>query len=114
MKAWPHECPQKSALAAKLDGLKTLAAAARETAAERRFNIEDISEAMTVAASAGLDSITVAPDAPLDLREAPTAKESAEMLTAAGFDVAWEKRQPRPDEPGMWVMIVEWRRTPPR
>lgn len=66
---------------------------------------------MTVAASGGHDSMTFTPDAPLDLRDTPTAQASADMLKAAGFDVTWEKRQPRPEDSPMWVMRVEWRRS---
>lgn len=99
------------ALVAKLDGLKTLAAAAREDAAGRYFGIHQICEAMTVAASAGLDSRTFMPDSPLDLRDTTTADATVTMLKAAGFEVTWEKRQPRPDDPVMWVLTVEWRRT---
>jgi hypothetical protein len=106
--------PKQLALASKLDGLKILAATAREAAAARCFSIGTISEAMTVAASAGHDFITITPDAPLDLRDTPTAQASADMLKAAGFDVTWEKRQPRPEDSPLWVLKVEWRRTSPR
>lgn len=99
------------ALGKKLDGLKTLAATARETAAERRFLLGDVAEAMTVAASAGQDTVTIFPDIPLDLRDTRAAIDTTAMLKSSGFEVTWEKRQTRPDDPPMWVMIVEWRRT---
>lgn len=98
-----------SALKAKLAGVKTLAAAARGEKAKEQFNAEIVSHQLTVAASAGFDSVTISPATPLDLRATDTATETVNLLRQAGFEVEWQKRQPRPEEPETWVLMVSWR-----
>ncbi|TPK79031.1 hypothetical protein FJ936_30085 [Mesorhizobium sp. B2-4-13] len=100
---------RKMALASKLIGTRELAERARQDTAARLFGIDQVSQAITVMASKGFDTLTVAPDAPLDLRNTTTAKETVTLLRDAGFTVDWQKRQPRPDEPEIWVMAVSWR-----
>ena len=99
-------------LTKKLEGLRTLTAAARDQKAEAQFGIEPVSQQLTVAASAGHDRVTISPATPLDLRASPAAIETTTLLQQAGFVVEWQKRQYPPEDPAAWVMMVSWASKP--
>lgn len=96
-------------LSGKLVGLRTVTTAARADQAEKIFDLDAVTLAMTQAASAGADRVTIIPSPPLDLRDTTAAKLATAELARAGFAVEWVKRQPRPEEPEFWALVVSWR-----
>lgn len=98
-----------AALAAKCAGAKKLTAAVRENLAAQTFALATITEAVAGSAALGFDEVVIEPPAPVDLRRTEAVAASAKALVAAGFGVEWKRRQPRPDEPETWLMVVNWR-----
>ncbi len=97
-------------LKTKREGLEVQTRAARNELAGTVFALNTISESMLAAAARGFDRLAVTPPVPVDLRNAVASAETVAALSEAGFTVEWEKRQPRPEEPEYWVMVVSWRK----
>lgn len=97
-------------LKAKCDGAKTLTAAVRENMAAETFALAKITEAVAARAALGFDEAEIEPPAPVDLRRTEAADASARALAKAGFTVEWRRRQPRPDAPETWSLVVGWQK----
>jgi hypothetical protein len=99
-------------LKGKFDGAKTLTAAVQEDMAAKTFALATITESVAARAALGFDDVEIMPPVPVDLRRTNAVKESGAALVKAGFELEWKRRQPRPDEPERWSLVVSWRAKP--
>lgn len=96
----------RKALTAKREGAMKLTAAVRENMAGEMLALDKITEAVAARAALGFDYLEIAP--PADLRGTEIAKARSKDLSQAGFDLEWQRRQLRPDEPEAWLLMVRW------
>lgn len=85
------------------------ASAAREQHASERMSWEAATAAISAAAARGESEAEIEGPAGVNLKDAPTADETARKLAAGGFAVDWVERPPaRPGEPKFWLLLIRW------
>ena len=85
------------------------AALAREQHAAERMSWAAATAAISAAAGRGETEVGITGPAGVDLKDAPTAVETARKLAGGGFAIDWIERPPaRSGDPKVWLLLIRW------
>ncbi|MBK5956674.1 hypothetical protein CCR97_00280 [Rhodoplanes elegans] len=97
-----------SGLKAKIEGARKLARDSRERAAASLLDVDSVLQCITRAAADGLNTLTIAPEKPLDLSGTEAARELVKKLAAAGASCEWTPRRRGVDGPNVPELTISW------